>query len=76
MPGLRASEPPPEPPWLSDEDAFVPVGPPRQPLPAAAAALEPPLETDPRVYPTETDAVGEEFPPDDEDAGSGRSAAL
>ena len=46
-----------------------------EPLPGAAAALELPSDPDPQVYPTETDAVGEPFP-DDEDNDSGRAAAL
>ena len=75
IPGLRGSEPPPEPRWPDEEDDLVPVGPPRRPLPGAAAALELPTDPDPLVYPTETDAVGEPFS-DDEDDESGRAAAL
>jgi hypothetical protein len=73
--GLRGSEPPAEQRWPDEEDDLVPVGPPRRPLPGAAAALELPTDPDPLVYPTETDAVGEPFP-DDEDDDSGRAAAL
>jgi hypothetical protein len=51
------------------------VGPPRRPLPGAAAALELPIDPDPLVYPTKTDAVGEPSS-DDEDDDSGRAAAL
>jgi hypothetical protein len=76
IPGLRPSDPPSEDPWAPEEDALVPVGPPRRPLPAAAAALEPPAEPDPLVYPTETDAVATELPEDEDDSGYGRSAAL
>jgi hypothetical protein len=76
IPGLRPSDPPPEDPWAPEEDALVPVGPPRGPQPAAAAALEPPTELDPLVYPTETDAVGTELLDEDDDSGYGRSAAL
>ena len=61
--------------WPDEEDDLVPVGPPRRPLPGAAAALELPTEPDPLVYPTETDAVGGPFD-DDEDDESGRAAAL
>jgi hypothetical protein len=75
IPGLRGSEPPPAPRRPDEEDDLVPVGPPRKPLPAAAAALEPPTEPDPQVYPTETDAVGG-FDDADEDNESGRAAAL
>jgi hypothetical protein len=75
IPGLRPSDPPPE-PWAPEEDSLVPVGPPRKPLPAAAAALEPPTEPDPLIYPTETDAVGRELPTDEDDSDYGRSAAL
>ena len=75
IPGLGGSEPPPEPRWPDEEDDLVPVGPPRKPLPAAAAALEPPTKPDPQVYPTETDAVGG-FDDVDEDDESGRAAAL
>jgi hypothetical protein len=75
IPGLRGSEPPPEPRWPDEEDDLVPVGPPRRPLPGAAAALELPADPDPLVYPTETDAVGEPSS-DDEDDDSGRAAAL
>ncbi len=57
------------------EDDLVPVGPPRRPLPAAAAALELPTDPDPQVYPTETDAVDGPVC-DDEDDDSGRAAAL
>ena len=53
----------------------MPVGPPRRPLPGAAAALELPTDPDPLVYPTETDAVGKPSS-DDEDDDSGRAAAL
>jgi hypothetical protein len=59
-----------------EEDSLVPVGPPRKPVPAAAAALEPPTEPDPLVYPTETDAVGRELPADEDDSDCGRRAAL
>jgi hypothetical protein len=47
-------------------------------MPAAAAALEPPSEPDPLVYPTETDAVGTELPDEgeDDDSGGDRRAAL
>jgi hypothetical protein len=76
IPGLRPSDPPEQPPWAPEEDALVPVGPPRKPLPAAAAALEPPTEPDPLVYPTETDAVGSELPDDEDESGYGRTAAL
>ena len=76
IPGLRPSDPPEQPPWAPEEDALVPIGPPRKPLPTAAAALEPPSGTDPLVYPTETDAVGTELPDDEDDADYGRSAAL
>ena len=72
---MRPSEPPPE-PWAPEEDALVPVGPPRKPLPAAAAALEPPAEPDPLVYPTETDAVGKQLPDEDDDADYRSRAAL
>ena len=75
IPGLRGSEPPPEPRWPDEEDDLVPVGPPRRPLPGAAVALELPVDPDPLVYPTETDAVGEPSS-DDEDDDSGRAAAL
>jgi hypothetical protein len=75
IPGLRPSDPPPE-PWSGEENALVPVGPPRKPLPAAAAALEPPTEPDPLVYPTETDAVGTELRDEDDDSDERRSAAL
>ena len=75
IPGLRGSEPPPEPRWPDKEDDLVPVGPPRRPRPGAAAALELPTDPDPLVYPTETDAVGEPLS-DDEDDDSGRAAAL
>jgi hypothetical protein len=75
IPGLRPSDPPAEPPWAPEEDALVPVGPPRKPLPAAAAALEPPTEPDPLVYPTETDAIGTELVDDEDETGYGRSAA-
>jgi hypothetical protein len=70
IPGLRGSDPP-EPRWPDEEDDLVPVGPPRRPLPGAAAALELPIDPDPLVYPTDTDAVGE---PSSDD--SGRAAAL
>jgi hypothetical protein len=77
IPGLRASEPPPpQPRWPDAEDDLVPVGPPRRPLPGAAAALELPTDADPQVYPTETDAVGESWDEDDGDDESGRVAAL
>jgi hypothetical protein len=76
MPGLRSSDPPPEDPWAPEEHALVPVGPPRKPQPAAAAALEAPTEPDPLVYPIETDAVGTELPDDEDEPGYGRSAAL
>jgi hypothetical protein len=52
------------------------MGPPRRPRPAAAAAVEPPSEPDPLVYPIETNAVGKETPEDEEDSGYGASAAL
>ena len=76
IPGLRGSEPPPEPRWPDEEDDLVPVGPPRLPLPGAAAALELPSGPDPLVYPTETDAVGGPLDDSDEDDESGRAAAL
>lgn len=76
LPKLHRSDPPIDPPWPSEEDSLVPVGPPRRPSPAAFAALEPPSEDDPLVYPTETDAIGSEIPEDEEDPGYGRSAAL
>jgi hypothetical protein len=76
IPGLRGSEPPPELRWPDEEDDLVPVGPPRRPLPGAAAALELPTDPDPQVYPTETDAVGGPGYDDDEDDDSGRAAAL
>jgi hypothetical protein len=76
IPGLRPSDAPPEDPWAPEDDALVPVGPPRRPQPAAAAALEPPTEPDPLVYPTETDAVGTELPDEDDGEGYGRSAAV
>jgi hypothetical protein len=76
IPGPRLSDPPPERPWLPGEDALVPVGPPRKPLPAAAAALEPPTEPDPLVYPTETNAVGTEVPDDEDESGYGRIVGL
>jgi hypothetical protein len=76
IPGLRPSDPPPEDPWAPEEYALVPVGPPRKPQPAAAAALEPPTEPDPLVYPIETDAVGTELPDEEDESGYGRSAAL
>jgi hypothetical protein len=76
IPGLHPPDPPPEDPWAPEEEALVPVGPPRRPRPAAAAALEPPTELDPLVYPTETDAVGEEPTDEEDDSGYGRSAAL
>src|SRR3954470_3907725 len=77
IPGLRGSEPPPpEPRWPDSEDDLVPVGPPRRPLPGAAAALELPVDWDPQVYPTETDAVGGPLGDSDEDEESGRAAAL
>ena len=74
IPG-RDSEPP-EPRWPDEEDDLVPVGPPRLPLPGAAAALEQPADPDPQVYPTETDAVGGPLDDSDEDDESGRAAAL
>ena len=74
IPGLRGSEPPPEPRWPDEEDDLVPVGPPRTPRPAAAQALDLPTGPDPLAYPVETDAVGDSF--DDEDEEPGRSAAL
>ena len=52
------------------------MGPPRRPLPGAAVALEVPTESDPQVYPTETDAVGGPLDDSDEDDESGRAAAL
>ena len=63
-----------EPPDLRgpDEDALVPSGPPRRPAPTAAAALDLPTEPDPRVYPTETDAVGEVSEDEDEEEAPGR----
>jgi hypothetical protein len=71
---LGRSEPPPDHPWLDDEDALVPAGPPRRPAGAAAVGLDPPSEPDPLVYPTETDAVGRL---DDEDEpGESRAAAV
>ena len=76
IPGLRGSEPPPERRWPDEEDDLVPVGPPRLPLPGAAAALELPADPDPQVYPTETDAVGGPLDDSDEDDESGRAAAL
>jgi hypothetical protein len=78
IPGLRPFDPPPENPLAPGDDALVPVGPPRKPMPAAAAALEPPSEPDPLVYPTETDAVGTELPDEgeDDDSGGDRRAAL
>jgi hypothetical protein len=74
--GRRGSEPPSEPRWPDEDAELVPVGPPRQPLPGAAAALELPVDPDPQVYPTETDAVGESWDEDDGDDESGRAAAL
>jgi hypothetical protein len=71
---LGRSQPPPEPPWLDDEPDLVPVGPPRRPRPAASAAVEPPTEPDPLVYPTQTDAVGRED--EDDEAEGGLRAAL
>ncbi|HEX5470065.1 MAG TPA: hypothetical protein VFW80_13590 [Gaiellaceae bacterium] len=77
MPGLRGSEPPPEPRWPDEEDDLVPVGPPREPRPAASAALDLPTELDPEAYPVETDAVGGPLDDDgDEEDESGRAAAL
>jgi hypothetical protein len=76
IPGLRGSEPPREPRWPDEEDDLVPVGPPQRPLPGAAVALEVPTESDPQVYPTETDAVGGPLDDSDEDDESGRAAAL
>jgi hypothetical protein len=75
IPGLKG-DPPPEPRRPDAEDDLVPVGPPRRPLPAAAAALELPTEPDPRAYPVETDAIGEPLDDDGEDGESGRAAAL
>jgi hypothetical protein len=76
IPGLRGSEPPREPRWPDEEDDLVPVGPPQRPLPGAAVALEVPTESDPQVYPTETDAVGGPLDDSDENDESGRAAAL
>jgi hypothetical protein len=76
IPGLRGSDPPPEPRWPDEEDDLVPVGPPRKPRPAAAAALELPADPDPQAYPIETEAVGEPWEEDDESDDSGRAAAL
>jgi hypothetical protein len=77
LPGLGRSEPPPEsPPGPSEQDALVPVGPPRRPQPSSAAVVELPSEPDPLVYPIETDAVGRELPEDEEDSDYGASAAL
>jgi hypothetical protein len=75
-PGLRRSDPPPEPRWPDEEDDLVPVGPPRKPRPAAAAALELPIDPDSQAYPIETEAVGEPWDEDDESDDSGRAAAL
>ena len=75
VPGLRKPDPPSE-PWAPEEDALVPLGPPRKPPPAAAAALEPPTGPDPLVYPIETDAIGTELPDDEDESSSGLSAAL
>jgi hypothetical protein len=76
IPGLRGTEPPPEPRRPDEDDDLVPVGPPRRPRPAAAAALELPTEHDPQVYPTETDAVAGPLDDSDEDDESGRAVAL
>jgi len=76
IPGLRGSDPPSEPRRPDEEDDLVPVGPPRKPRPAAAAALELPADPDPQAYPIETEAVGEPWDEDDESDGSGRAAAL
>jgi hypothetical protein len=74
---LGGSERPPEPRWPDEEDHLVPVGPPRKPRPAAAAALELPTEPDPLAYPIETDAMGEPLYEDgDEGDESGRAAAV
>jgi hypothetical protein len=62
---MRGTDPPSDPRWPF-EGALVPAGPPRRDPPAGAVALQPPSEPDPRVYPTETDAVGGPFPEDDE----------
>ncbi len=70
------SEPPPEPPWLDDEPALVPLGSPRRPRPGAAAAVEPPAEPDPLEYPTETDAVGPLADEDDDESEGFRAAAV
>jgi hypothetical protein len=75
IPGLRG-KPPAEPRWPDEEDDLAPVGPPRKPRPAAAAALDLPTESDPRAYPVETDAVGEPLDDHGEDDESGRAAAL
>jgi hypothetical protein len=75
IPGLR-SDAPPEPRWPDEEEDLVPVGPPRKPLPAAAAALELPADPDPQAYPIETEAVGEPWDEEDESDDSGRAAAL
>jgi len=76
IPGVHGSEPPPEPRWPDAEDDLVPVGPPRRPLPGAAAALELPTDPDPQVYPIETDAGGGPLYDDDGNDESGRAAAL
>jgi hypothetical protein len=76
IPGLRGSEPPPEPRWPDEEDDLVPVGPPPRPRPAAAMTLDLPTEADAQVYPTETDAVGGPHADSDEDDESRRAAAL
>jgi hypothetical protein len=67
LPRLRGFDPPPDPRWPPFEPSLVPTGPPLRDPPAGAVALEPPSEPDPRVYPTETDAVGEPLPENDED---------
>ena len=67
LPGFRGSEPPAAPPWGPEEPALVPLGPPRRPRPSTAAVLDPPAEIDPLEYPTETDAVGEIAPPEDDE---------
>jgi hypothetical protein len=76
IPGLRGSEPPSEPRWPDEEDDLVPVGPPRRPLPGAAAVLDPPTGSDPQVYPAETHAVGGPLHDDGEADDSGQAASL
>jgi hypothetical protein len=71
---LRWPEPPSEPPWPDEEPALVPLGP-RPWRPSAAAVLEPPAETDPLEYPTETDAVGPVDVSGDDDETEGLRAA-